>query len=170
MEITRRVLQLSALSRINFVYYDLKKNPPINFVPDAPGDTIEEKMNNFLSAMSPQKRNEFNKEMFQYLGKESLTESKFMLIINYLYALLFRDPRHNQISIYENFQDRIEEIEAFKRANQNTLNKIKTVRDKVYAHIDLNWMQYVRNIQFEEIENCIQFLNGLFNYKFETIE
>ncbi len=163
-------LQVAALSRINFVFYDLKKNPPVNFVPDAPGDSIEEKLNNFLSTLSPRERNEFNKEMFHYLGRESLTESKFMLIINYLYALLFRDPRHNQISIYENFQDRIEEIEAFKRANRNTLNKIKTARNKFYAHIDLNWMQHAEGIQFEEIETCIQFLNGLFNYKFEPID
>ena len=108
--------------------------------------------------------------MFAYLLEESLTESKIILIINFLYALLFKDAKHNKISIYENYQDRLADIQKFRKDNKTILENIKTARDKTCAHIDLHWEKELKSISFNEIEVCIKFLNDLLGFKFEPVE
>ena len=162
------VLQTSALSRINFAYYELKKNPPLKLVLDSVGNTDEEKFINYVSSLTSIELENFKKDMFNYLKNETTTQSRMMLITNYLYALLVKG-RNNKISIHNNFENRKEEIEKFLEENKDTIDKLKTIRDKVYSHIDLDWLDYVKNISFEEIETCINFLNSIIGYDFDKI-
>ena len=161
------VLQTSALSRINFVYNDLKSNPPVIMVSAVLGKDKKESVKNYLSLDLTQQK-QFSKELFLYLQRESLTESKIMLIINYIHALLIK-TRTNKISIHHNFQHKQVIIDKFEKDNAEILTKIKKVRNKVYSHLDPNWLEDVKNIPFEEIEICINFLNKLFDYNFEKL-
>lgn len=163
-----KVLQISILSKINFAYYDLRQNPSLKLVLDSNGNNEEEKFRNYVSSLNNDELLEFRKTMFKYLKNETIAQSRMMLIINYLYALLV-DGNNNKISIYKNFQDKLEDIKNFENRNKEITDKIKTVRDKVFSHIDANWLECVKNISFEEIETCINFLNNLFNYDFKNL-
>ena len=72
-----------------------------------------------------------------------------MLIINYLSALLI-EGRNNQISIHKNFENKISKIRKFETEKQVTLYNLKSARDKLYAHIDLDWQKYANSITFDE--------------------
>ncbi len=165
LKVEMKKMQISALSRINFCFKELKENPPrqwINDVIDA--NSLEKTKQNYMKLTS-QQQNAFKKNLHSYLGKESTTEARIMLIINYLSALLIKG-RNNQISIHRNSTDKMQEIEKFEAKNKDLLNRLSTARDKLYAHIDLDWQTYTRAITFDEFEICINFLNELFDYKF----
>lgn len=163
-----KVLQMSALSRINFVYENLKNNPPMQMI--LPIDTKDSnQIKEYLYLSKYLLPYEEQKKIFLYLQNESLTESKVMLIINYLYALLIKG-NNNKISIHKNFCNKVEEIKNFEENNKDILDKIKIVRDKFYSHIDLDFPQYLEKISFKEIEICVDFLNKLFNYNFEKLK
>ena len=161
-----RELQISALSRINFCFYELKKNPPLEWInnvidKESVANTRENysKMNKLQQAM-------FSKELFNYLDRESTTEARTMLVINYLSALLI-EGRNNNISIHKNFDN--EKINKFTEENRDLINRLKSARDKLYAHIDLDWIHFAKGITFDEIQKCIDFLNNLFNYPFDSL-
>lgn len=162
------VLQTSALSRINFAYYELMKNPPLNLVLDSVGNTDEEKIINYVSSLTSIELDNFNKDMFNYFKNETTTQSRMMLITNYLYALLVKS-KNNKISIHNNFESRKEEIEKFLEVNKETIDKLTTIRNKIYSHIDLDWLKVAKNISFEEIRICIAFLNSMLDYDFDNI-
>ena len=102
--------------------------------------------------------------LYKYLNRESTVEARTMLIINYLSALLI-EGRNNQISIHKNFENKMQEIRNFETENKDTLHNLKAARDKLYAHIDLDWQKYAKSITFDEFECCIKFLNDLFDYR-----
>lgn len=154
-------LQTSALSRVTFCFKALKKNPPLQWTNDVIGNNIEDTKQNYKNLALQQKR-KFTKTLYYYLYRESTTEARIMLIINYLSALLIKG-KNNQISIHKNFTDRIQEIEEFEKTNKDLLNRLKIARDKFYAHIDLDWQSYTKSITFDEFEICINYLNQLFD-------
>lgn len=162
-------LQISALSRINFCFYELRNYPPMDWINSVINkDSVTSSKENYLK-MNKQQQRMFNKDLFKYLDRESTTEARMMLIINYLAALLLKGS-NNQISIHNNFSDKIEEIKKFEKENSDLYLRIKIARDKFYAHIDLNWITVVKEISFNELQKCIDFLNKLFDYDFETIK
>ena len=59
------VLQTSALSRINFVYNDLKSNPPVIMVSAVLGKDKKDSVKNYLSLDLTQQK-KFSKELFLY--------------------------------------------------------------------------------------------------------
>ncbi|MDE6200823.1 MAG: hypothetical protein K2M47_02930 [Clostridiales bacterium] len=126
--------QVTAFSKIKFVYQDLIDNPP----------TVAELI-----------------DIEQFLKYDALTESKKMLIVNYLYALLAH-TKNNKISVHNNPYLNQTLISEFMQTHGDIVEKIKIVRDKVYAHIDLNWMSVAKNISNDEIQCCIDFLNNIF--------
>lgn len=150
-------LQISALSRINFCFYELKKNPPremINAIIDK--NSINNSKENYINLSNIQQK-QLRRELFKYLDKESTTEARIMLVINYLSALLL-EGKNNKISIHNNFDMQNEDIQLFYNDNKNIINKIKTARDKYYAHIDIDWQNYAKDILFDEFEICINYL------------
>lgn len=169
MENQLLILQVNAISQLNFLYEDLKVHPPRELKIFAPGDNYLDKLENMLSMMNDQGRACFQLECQEHLRQEALAESKKMLITNYLYALLV-NTRNNQISIYNNSSLNQSLIEQFVQDNISTIEKIKVVRDKVYAHLDLDWLNYVKTIEYEEIETCIAFLNKLFDINGEDFK
>lgn len=159
-----KTLQISALSRINFCFKELKNNPPMkweNNVLDE--DSIETSIQNYKD-LSRGEQIAFKETLYRYLNRESTVEARTMLIINYLSALLI-EGRNNQISIHKNFENKISKIRKFETENQVTLYNLKSARDKLYAHIDLDWQKYANSITFDEFEICIKFLNDLFDYR-----
>ena len=163
------ILQVNAISQLNFVYGDLKAHPPRELKIVAPGDNNLEKLSNMLSMMNEQERLSFHQECQEHLRQESLSESKKMLIVNYLYALLV-NSRNNQISIYKNRDLNRSAIDQFAQENVSTIEKIKMVRDKVYAHLDLDWLNHTETIEYFEIEACLSFLNELFGLSAESFK
>ncbi len=160
------ILQANAINKINFVYNDLKIHPQVKMTFDVPGENMAEKFNYYLSMLTCDEKEDFRKDLREYLRYDAITESKMMLIINYLFALL-ANGKNNQISIYNNSRLNQANIKQFAQNNSDIINKIKTVRDKVYAHMDLDWLNYVKAIEYEEIERCINFLNDLFGLNSE---
>ena len=126
--------QVAAFSKIKFVYQDLIDNLP----------TMIQMV-----------------DIEQLLKYDALTESKKMLIINYLYVLLAH-TKNNKISVHNNPDLNQTLISEFMQTHGDIVEKIKIVRDKFYAHIDLNWMDVAKNISNEEIECCINFLDKVF--------
>ena len=59
----------------------------------------------------------------------------------------------------------------FEKKNGEIISRIKTARDKLYAHIDLNWQEFAKQISFKDIESCIEFLNKILdiNLKYDII-
>lgn len=156
--------QISALIKINFCFNKLKQNPPLKWINEVvDNDSLENTKRNFANLTS-QQQTAFRNDWYWYLDRESTSEARMMLIINYLSALL-KKGKNNKISIYKNFADKKQQIEKFEEENRDLLNRINMVRDKLYAHIDLNWQIYVKSITFDEFEICIGFLNELFDYK-----
>lgn len=82
------------------------------------------------------------------------------------FLLLHIQPRNNNISIHKNFTNEKQKIDDFESKNNDLLTRLKTARDKLYSHIDLDWQIATKNISFDEFEICINFLNDLFNYNF----
>ena len=160
-------LQISALSRINFCFYELKKNPPRIWVNNVIDSNSLEKTGENYNRLGFIQQTLFNHDLFEYLNKESTTEARIMLIINYLYALLVKS-KNNQISIHINHKDYEKEIEMFEKKNGEIISRIKTARDKLYAHIDLNWQEFAKQISFKDIESCIEFLNKILDYQFDN--
>ena len=159
-----KTLQISALSRINLCFKELKSNPPMkweNNVLDE--DIIETSIQNYKD-LSRGEQIAFKEMIYKYLNRESTVEARTMLIINYLSALLI-EGRNNQISIHKNFENKMQEIRNFETENKDTLHNLKAARDKLYAHIDLDWQKYAKSITFDEFECCIKFLNDLFDYR-----
>lgn len=126
-------------------------------------DSIEISIQNYKN-LSRGEQVVFKETLYKYLNRESTVEARTMLIINYLSALLI-EGRNNQISIHKNFENKISEIRKFEAENQVTLYNLKSARDKLYAHIDLDWQKYANSITFDEFEICIKFLNDLFDYR-----
>lgn len=114
--------------------------------------------------LSSDEKVSFKETLYKYLDRESTTEARTMLIINYLSVLLI-EGRNNKISIHKNFGNKMQEIRNFETENEDTLHNLKSARDKFYAHIDLDWQKYAKSITFDEFERCIKFLNDLFNYR-----
>ena len=164
-----QTMQLSALSRINFCFDDLKKHPPLAIELQSGADTTIDIFRDHYSNLDGFHQMLFKNELRHYLHGESITEAKTMLIINYLAALLIKG-RNNNISIHKNFAEKAEEIHSFEEENKQILNKIQTARDKLYAHIDLDWASYAKGITFDELDVCVQFLNKLFDYRFDVIK
>lgn len=161
-----RALQISALSRINYCFYELKKNPPLEWINNViDKESISNTRENF-SKMNMLQQAMFSKELFNYLDRESTTEARIMLIINYLFALLIKSS-NNRISIHKNFD--IDKINKFTEENSDLINRLKRARNKLYAHIDLDWIHFAKGITFDEIQKCIDFLNNLFNYPFDSL-
>lgn len=115
------------------------------------------------------------KDKYYYLNEtviysyySTLVESKVMLIINYLAALLLKG-RNNKVSIHHNHQNDMELIEVFEEENKETLTKLKKARNTVYSHMDPKQASSGENITFVELEKCINFLNDLLKYNFKYI-
>ena len=159
-----KTLQISALSRINFCFKELKNTPPLMWENNVlEKDSIEISSQNYMNLSSDEKVS-FKETLYKYLDRESTTEARTMLIINYLSALLI-EGRNNQISIHKKFGNKMQEIRNFETENEDTLHNLKSARDKFYAHIDLDWQKYAKSITFDEFERCIKFLNDLFDYR-----
>lgn len=155
-------LQISILSRINFCFFELKKVPPLQWMNGIINvDSIEITKENFFRLDENQQLN-FKNQLFAYLDRESTTEARLMLIINYLSALLMKG-RNNKISIYKNFGDS-ERVTEFAENNKNLLEQLKNARDKLYSHVDPDWREYAKVITFDEFERCIKFLNDLLGF------
>ena len=77
--------------------------------------------------------------------------------------------RNKNTGEYYTKEQQLEKLKQFEKDNAEILTKIKKVRNKVYSHLDPNWLEDVKNIPFEEIEICINFLNKLFDYNFEKL-
>ena len=161
MEKDIKELQVSALSRINFCFYELKKLPPQQWENGIINNKSLEKTRENFSKLSAAQKETFSQELFIYLDRESTAEARIMLIINYLNALLI-EGKTNNISIHKNFNS--EKINKFTEENKDLLNRLKTARDKFYAHIDLDWKDYAKGITFDEFQKCINFLNDLYDY------
>ncbi len=161
-----RELQISALSRINFCFYQLKRNPPVQWINSIINNKSLGKTKENYSGLNAIQKEVFSKDLFMYLDRESTTEARIMLVINYLTSLLI-EGKNNNISIHKNFNS--EKICKFTEENKDLLNRLKNARDKLYAHIDLDWANYAKGITFGEFQKCINFLNDLFNYSvFDT--
>jgi len=159
-ESTIKEMQTSALCRINFCFKKLKETPPLLWKNDViDNESIEISRKNYRN-LSPDKQAAFNKIWYQYMDRESTTEARVMLIVNYLSALLIKG-KNNQISIHRNFADKMPEIQEFETNNKELLLRLQAARDKLYAHIDLDWKKYAKEITFDEFQICIDFLNKL---------
>ena len=159
-----KTLQISALSRINFCFKELKNSPPLKWINDVVDEgSLELSIQNYKNLTRAEQAS-FKKTLYEFLDRQSTTEARIMLIINYLSALLI-EGRNNQISIHKNFENKMQEIRNFETENKDTLHNLKAARDKLYAHIDLDWQKYAKSITFDEFECCIKFLNDLFDYR-----
>lgn len=159
-----KTLQISALSRINFCFKELKNNPPLKWINDVVDEgSLELSIQNYKNLTRAEQAS-FKKTLYEFLDRQSTTEARIMLIINYLSALLI-EGRNNQISIHKNFENKMQEIRNFETENKDTLHNLKSARDKLYAHIDLDWQKYAKSITFDEFECCTKFLNDLFDYR-----
>ena len=153
-------LQLYILGRINFVYADLKAHPQIKMTFKGGSGSDVEKLDKYVESLTSIEKSKFLNKFREYLKYDAITECKMMFIINNLFALLIKS-RNNQISIYENDKIDKDMLTSFAQENADTLTKIKNIRDKISAHIDLDWVNYNKTIELEEIGRCINFLNGL---------
>lgn len=159
-----KTLQISALSRINFCYKELKNNPPLKWINDVVDEgSLEISIQNYKNLTLAEQAS-FKKRLYEFLDRQSTTEARIMLMINYLSALLI-EGRNNQISIHKNCGNKMQEIRNFETENKDILHNLKLARDKLYAHIDLDWQKYAKSITFDEFECCIKFLNDLFDYR-----
>lgn len=157
-----RELQMSALSKINFCFYELKKFPPLQWENDIINNESLEKTKEKYKKLNFTQQSSFSKTLFTYLDRESTTEARIMLIINYLFALLIKH-KHNGISVHQNFNSK--QIEEFSKSNSDLLARLTNARNKLYSHIDLNYLDYAKGITFDEFQKCIDFLNELFDYR-----
>lgn len=133
-----KTLQISALSRINFCFKELKNTPSLMWENNVfEKDSIEISSQNYRNLSSDEKVL-FKETMYKYLDRESTTEARTMLIINYLSTLLI-EKQNNQISIRKNFGNKMREIRNFETENEDTQHNLKSALEKIYAHIDLDW-------------------------------
>lgn len=114
-------------------------------------------MENYYELGSIEK-NRYVYETVAYLRYSTSVESRIMLIINYLVALLGKGSS-NKISIHHNFQDKKDSINSFEKENKDIIKKLKSARNTVYAHMDSRQSDSKECITFEEFERCISFLN-----------
>lgn len=87
LKVEMKVMQISALSRINFYFQKLKNNPPLQWTNNVIDTNSLEKTRQNFANLTSQQQSTFKKELYWYLYKESTTEARIMLIINYLSAL-----------------------------------------------------------------------------------
>lgn len=133
-----KTLQISALSRISFCFKELKNTPSLMWENNVfEKDSIEISSQNYRNLSSDEKVL-FKETMYKYLDRESITEARTMLIINYLSTLLI-EKQNNQISIRKNFGNKMREIRNFETENEDTQHNLKSALEKFYAHIDLDW-------------------------------
>ena len=85
--------------------------------------------------LSSTEKNRYVYETVAYLRYSTSVESRIMLMINYLVALLGKGSS-NKISIHHNFQDKKDSINSFERENKDIIKKLKAARNTVYAHMD----------------------------------
>ena len=94
-------------------------------------------------------------------------ESYKMLIVNYLTALLGK-RKNDKISLYNHpIKEQEQTIKQFFKTNADELNAVFSVRDKVYSHVDVDFMNTCKNISFDFIEKCIGFLRKVLDIKQE---
>lgn len=112
------------------------------------------------SLTMPQYSKEFNDKFHKEIG-----DHRALATVGDALSALLIEGRNNQISIHKNFENKMQEIRNFETENKDTLHNLKAARDKLYAHIDLDWQKYAKSITFDEFECCIKFLNDLFDYR-----
>lgn len=94
----------------------------------------------------------------EYLMYDVQIESYKMLIINHLYALLGKG-NNNKISLNFNHAN---DLQIFYQKYEAELKTLKNARDKVYSHIDLDFLDNCQIISYEFIEVCLNFINSIF--------
>ena len=83
-----KTLQISALSRINFCFKELKNSPPLKWINDVVDEgSLELSIQNYKNLTRAEQAS-FKKTLYEFLDRQSKTEARIMLIINYLSALL----------------------------------------------------------------------------------
>lgn len=95
-------------------------------------------------------------------------ESYKMLIVNYLTALFGR-RKNDKISLFNHpIKGQEQVIEEFFKTNADELDGVFSARDKVYSHIDVDFIKACKNISFDFIEKCIDFLRKVLDIKQEV--
>ncbi len=124
-----KTLQISALSRINFCFKELKNSPPLKWINDVVDEgSLELSIQNYKNLTRAEQAS-FKKTLYEFLDRESTTEARTMLIINYLSALLI-EGRNNQISIHKNFGNKMQEIRNFETENEDIFVVRKSYKTK----------------------------------------
>lgn len=104
----------------------------------------------------------------EFLVFDVKQESYKMLIVNYLTAL-FGKRKNDKISLYNHpIKDQEQAIEQFFKTNADELDAVFRVRDKVYSHVDVDFINACKNISFDFIEKCIDFLRNVLDIKQEV--
>lgn len=153
--------QISALGKINFCYNTLKQYPPFGWKHDAIDENSIENTKANLAKLTPDQHQQFLFERDFYFCFNSITHALMMLLVNYLFALLI-DIKNNKISIHKNHAT--EEITPFIENNKDLLHRLRLARNKLFAHIDLDWQTTTKNISLDEFKICIDFLNSLLGF------
>lgn len=106
----------------------------------------------------------------KHLVADVKSESLKMLIVNYSMALLGRG-RNDKVSVFNN-QLKIEDEQSrlFCCKYIKELDELKIIRNKIYAHHDLDWHNHCKGITNEFISQCIQFVACVLKNSKETKE
>lgn len=133
---TKRQMQMALLNKVIFAYYLLDKTGKAND-------------SNCLPKVD-------------YLLLDVQLESYRMLIVNYLNALIGRG-KNDKISIFSEKDN--PEILNFYKENETNIQELKSMRDKLYAHCDLDFNVVLKAITPEFIEKCLTLLKQVLDYK-----
>lgn len=143
--------QLTALENINFCFYDLKRDMPEELC---------------ARVYDPYEKYMYGLESFYYLRFVATLNARFILITNYLNALL-GDSHDTGISIHLNYPL---EAQEFEKENKDLIEKIKAAKRAICSS-NYAWMtsKHSFDIGFDEYEICIEFLNNLINFNFKNL-
>ena len=99
------------------------------------------------------------------LEMDTKGESYRMLIVNYLVALI-GNRKNDKVSIWHNsVGEKKEQIEKFHIDNADGIKNLYNTRDKIYAHFDTDYDSVLKNIEYDFIKACIDFLNEVLEYQ-----
>ena len=90
-----------------------------------------------------------------YFEDDTKIESYKMLIVNYIVALL-GNRKNDKCSFNLNYPS---EIADFRKNNADNIENLEVIRDKVYSHFDLDYVEKSKLMSYEFIEQCIEFIS-----------
>ena len=97
-------------------------------------------------------------ELDTFLDYVIETECHKMFMFNYLIVLLGY-KKNDKISIINHPIHGKETIgRDFIKENKKLIDNLYVIRDKVYSHFDIDFLDYAQVVTFNDIEKCINFL------------